>query len=1107
MRSKKRLSFAVYTADRWEHVCPEIRVAGPMELAGFKLTRGSTWEGSRLIVSPERVSEADIVVIQRDFPSFGKQYDEVVNQARAQKKPIVYELDDLLSELPEEHPDVVHYITSRSAILKAIVEADAVIGSTPMLQDYLRAYNPNAYLQRNYLDDRFWKLKSIQRRDRDQVLIGYMGGHSHAYDLETITPALKHVLERYGRKIRFKFWGAPPPADLRDRFNVEWDDVGLVSYQEFAAYFMEQECDIFIAPLQDNLFNRCKSPLKFLEYSALAVPGVYSRIAPYESVVVQGENGYLASTLEEWERYLGELVEDADLRSKLGNLAQETVRSDWLLSEHVQEWKDTFQELYSNSTPVAETGILRNVVQKAHLWQEDLEFRVQNQGVEIKDLRQQVSALERQVGSLEEQLAERDQAVQAAYELYLDILNSNGWKLMQALFGLRRRLIPLGSRRERIAKITLRSLRSMKAGGIRAVPHGIARLVTALFKRDTDSLLASASPPHEKTVKTALVPGLVISTPGISILIPRGGEVIRPDEEAIQEWVSRQTYSDVDIVTWDQEAQRASITGEGGRTWKAPDVPAVVNGLRTDYLCVASYDLLQQNSTYLETNLIALKSESLAFTVNLRGHAEWALNRLREGRLPGDSDEPLLRQFAAREAVREDFSLDLSSWIERHKGSPGVIGKVIRHTTNEYDAENTLPFDLPMPAAETAILGRDLFERSNSGIPWEVAAHALHPLETVLPPGEEPSELPTIIVVMTFLAVGGAEQIALKVMQNLRDQFRFVVVAFEELDPELGTTADAFRQITPYVYSLPDYLNESLNASFMDRLIERFQPRTIYIANGTTWIFNALGEIKNRHPELRIANQVYDSEVGWINRYDISLILNIDAHIGVNPKICQAYLDKGAKPEQVYQIENGIDSGEINPADYSEQKIAMLKKQFNLPEGKKIVTFASRIHPQKRPVDFVELARRFSSDPSVVFFMVGDGPLAKQVQEEIEKIGLKNIFRHPFYRPISDVLAVSDVFVLPSEFEGMPMIIIEAQAMGKPVVVTDVGNNREVIAATGAGVVVSQIGDVTALREGVLQMLENPPDPEQLRQATLSHYDISIVAEKYRNAWLGGTDA
>jgi glycosyltransferase involved in cell wall biosynthesis len=109
------------------------------------------------------------------------------------------------------------------------------------------------------------------------------------------------------------------------------------------------------------------------------------------------------------------------------------------------------------------------------------------------------------------------------------------------------------------------------------------------------------------------------------------------------------------------------------------------------------------------------------------------------------------------------------------------------------------------------------------------------------------------------------------------------------------------------------------------------------------------------------------------------LALHIDAHIGVNSKICQAYTEHGAKPDQVYLIENGIVPGELNPADYPEQKKTMLKEKLGLAVDKKIITFASRIHPQKRPMDFVELARRFSQDSSSFFLMVGDGPLAAEV--------------------------------------------------------------------------------------------------------------------------------
>jgi hypothetical protein len=97
-----------------------------------------------------------------------------------------------------------------------------------------------------------------------------------------ILPVLENLLERYNKRIRLRLWGIAPPPSLRECPNVEWLDLGLVSYAQFAAYFSRQECDIWVAPLQDNLFNRCKSSLKFLEYSALGVPGVFSQLDPYE---------------------------------------------------------------------------------------------------------------------------------------------------------------------------------------------------------------------------------------------------------------------------------------------------------------------------------------------------------------------------------------------------------------------------------------------------------------------------------------------------------------------------------------------------------------------------------------------------------------------------------------------------------------------------------------------------------------------------------------------------------------------------------------------------------------------------------------------------------
>ena len=267
-------------------------------------------------INLEDIPQADIVIIQRDFPSHVEEYHTVIDQAKTHNKTVVYELDDLLLELPEKHPDFYHYITARSSILDAIVDADAIIGSTPAICEYFKTYNSSVFHFYNYLDDQIWKLPSPSHSNGENLFIGYMGGHSHAYDFETIVPAIESILNKFGEKVALRFWGLAPPERLREHPNTEWFQPGLVDYAEFAQYFTSQKCDLFIAPLVNNPFNRCKSFIKYLEYSAMGKPGIYSRITPYESVVNHGENGLLASTSEEWEHMIIQLIEDRDLRRK-----------------------------------------------------------------------------------------------------------------------------------------------------------------------------------------------------------------------------------------------------------------------------------------------------------------------------------------------------------------------------------------------------------------------------------------------------------------------------------------------------------------------------------------------------------------------------------------------------------------------------------------------------------------------------------------------------------------------------------------------------------------------------------------------------------------------
>jgi len=96
-----------------------LRIIGPCEVAGLTVLRGTRWAGDELLSEVGLIDEADLVVIQRDFPRYWEKYADVVARARAKALPVVYELDDLLFGLPESHPDWRHYRDARVPMLRA----------------------------------------------------------------------------------------------------------------------------------------------------------------------------------------------------------------------------------------------------------------------------------------------------------------------------------------------------------------------------------------------------------------------------------------------------------------------------------------------------------------------------------------------------------------------------------------------------------------------------------------------------------------------------------------------------------------------------------------------------------------------------------------------------------------------------------------------------------------------------------------------------------------------------------------------------------------------------------------------------------------------------
>jgi glycosyltransferase involved in cell wall biosynthesis/ribosomal protein S18 acetylase RimI-like enzyme len=144
---------------------------------------------------------------------------------------------------------------------------------------------------------------------------------------------------------------------------------------------------------------------------------------------------------------------------------------------------------------------------------------------------------------------------------------------------------------------------------------------------------------------------------------------------------------------------------------------------------------------------------------------------------------------------------------------------------------------------------------------------------------------------------------------------------------------------------------------------------------------------------------------------------------------------------------NGTDLSQFDPAAVSQKRKAALRRSLGIPEGALVVGTAGRLVAEKGFREFFAAAKEVrAAMPGVAFLVVGGGDPDKAdaiSSDEIERAGRDVVFAG-WREDVRDLLAIMDVFVLASWREGVPRSAIEAAAMGKPLVLTDIRGCREV---------------------------------------------------------------
>jgi glycosyltransferase involved in cell wall biosynthesis/ribosomal protein S18 acetylase RimI-like enzyme len=189
--------------------------------------------------------------------------------------------------------------------------------------------------------------------------------------------------------------------------------------------------------------------------------------------------------------------------------------------------------------------------------------------------------------------------------------------------------------------------------------------------------------------------------------------------------------------------------------------------------------------------------------------------------------------------------------------------------------------------------------------------------------------------------------------------------------------------------------------------------------------------------------------------------------------------------ERSVLLGNGTDVSTFDADAVPLERIAAIRRELGIPEGSVVVGTVGRLVAEKGFRELFTAARRVRSEQAdTVFLVVGDHDPAKADSipaGEIEDARTDVVFAG-WREDVRDLVAAMDVFVLPSWREGVPRSAIEAAAMGRPMVLTDIRGCREVVRDGIEGILVPP-RDPSRLGEAILELVRDPELREQMGKA------------------------
>ncbi len=350
-----------------------------------------------------------------------------------------------------------------------------------------------------------------------------------------------------------------------------------------------------------------------------------------------------------------------------------------------------------------------------------------------------------------------------------------------------------------------------------------------------------------------------------------------------------------------------------------------------------------------------------------------------------------------------------------------------------------------------------------------------------------------ILVLIKSLGLGGAERLLVDALPYLdRQQFEYT---FAYLLPWKDFLVPRFDGFPIHCLGGGNRQRQAVTLALAARNLARFQRRhRFHLVHAHLPLSGVLARLVGRRYGLPVVytehnlQERYHPLTRWLNRLTYgwnSRVLAVSAEVAVS--MARFHIERKAPVETLL---NGVPVEQVR-AEAAE--LGSLRQQMAIPPGHRVVGTVAIFRRQKRLADWLAAAAQIAAQrPDVTFLLVGHGPEEALVKQHIERLGLQERVRLPGFRPDGRrLLGLMDVYLMSSEFEGLPVALLEAMALGKPVVATAVGGIPELV-RPGVDGLLAPVGAVDRLAAHALALLAEPE-----RRQRMSHQAARRIEENF----------